>query len=97
MAIFIADLAYLLGLFCYLGAFLLLLEWFVHLLPGSSLNSARRLLFLASFPLLEWSESVLPLKWGGFKSRGLFTAVLFLIIARYLVPWLVLFSFSMRG
>lgn len=93
----IADISYLLALFCNLAAYLLILEWFVHVLPGAGLNFARRALFNASFPLLKLSDRFFALKWGFFNSRGLLTAVLLLLVSRYAVPWLVFFSYSIRG
>lgn len=97
MAYLIADLAYLLAVLCNLGTFLLVLEWLVHLIPGAGLNPIRRGLFRVSFPFLQWSDRYFAVKWGSFNSRGLILAVLFLIVGRYGVPWLVLFSFSSRG
>jgi len=97
MAYFIADLAYLLVIGCYLLAFLLVLEWLFHELPGSGLNFARRALFRISLPWLKWCEQFFSLKVGSFNSRGLFMALLFLVISRYGLPWLILFSYSLRG
>ncbi len=97
MAYLIADLAYLLAIVCNLEAFILVLEWLVHLFPGAGLNPIRRTLFRISFPFLQWSDRYFEIKVDFFNSRGLLLAVLFLIISLYGVPWLVLFSFSMRG
>ena len=97
MAYFIADLAYLLALLCDFGAFLLVLEWLVHLLPGAGLNPVRRALFQLSYPLLKWNERFLVPRWGSFNSRGLLTAFLLLVISRYGVPLIVLYSYSLRG
>jgi hypothetical protein len=97
MAYFIADLAYLLAILCDLLAILLALEWLVHLLPGPGLNFARRVLFRASLPWLKWCDRFFSLKVGSFNSRGLFMALLFLAIGRYGLPWLILFSYSLRG
>jgi hypothetical protein len=97
MAYLAADLAYLLLLLCDLGAFLLILEWLVHLLPGAGLNPMRRVLFRISFPFLRWSDRYCVMKWGSFHSRGLLLAVFLVAIGRYGIPWLVLFSFSLRG
>ena len=93
----IADISNLLVLFCNLAAYLLICEWLLHVLPGAGLNFARRALFKASFPLLKLSDGFLTLKWRSFNSRGLLMAVLLLLISRYGVPWLVLFSYSLRG
>ena len=97
MAYLIADLAYLLAILCDLGAFLLVLEWLIHVLPGAGLNPIRRGLFRLSLPFLQWCDRCFIVKWGSFNSRGLILAALFLIVARYGVPWLVLLSFSLRG
>jgi hypothetical protein len=97
MAELIADLAYLLAILCNLGAFLLVLEWLVHLVPGAELNPIRRGLFRVSFPLLQLSDRYFAIKWGALNTRGLILAALFLIVGRYGVPCLVFFSFSLRG
>jgi hypothetical protein len=97
MAYFIADVAYVLAVLFNLGAFLLLLEWLVHLLPGAGLNPIRRGLFRISLPLLQWSDGCFAIKWGAFNSRGIFLAALILMVSRYGIPWLILFSFSLRG
>ena len=97
MGYFLADLAYLLTLLCDLGALLLFLEWLVHALPGGWLNSVRKGLFEASFPLLKWSDNFLSLRCGTFNSRGLVTALLLLILGRCAIPWLVFFSYTLRG
>lgn len=97
MAYLIADIAYLLSLLCDLGAFLLIVEWIVHVLPGAWLNPVRRGLFEISFPVLKWSDRFLSFQLDSFNSRGLLTALLLLIISCYGVPWLVVFSYSLRG
>ena|ERR1035441_2159596 len=97
MAYLIADLAYLLAALGYLAGLLLCLEWVVHWLPGTALHPLRRGLYRASFPMLLWSDKFLPAGWGPFNSRGLLLAAFFFIVSRYAVPWLVLFSFSLRG
>jgi hypothetical protein len=97
MSYAVSDLSYLLALCFNLAAYLLILEWFIHALPGAGLNFARRALFKASFPLLKLSDRFFDLKWGFFNSRGLLLAVLLLLVSRYGVPWLVFFGFSMRG
>lgn len=97
MAGLIADFAYILTVVLNLAALLLVLEWLVHFLPGAWLNFARKGLFNAAFQMLKWNESFLSFKWGSFHSRGLLMAVLFVILSRYGVPWLVLLSYSLRG
>jgi hypothetical protein len=97
MAYFTADMAYVLEVLFNLGAFLLFLEWLVHLLPGAGLNPVRRGLFRISFPLLQWSDRYCAVKWGTLNSRGILLAALLLMVGRYGVPWLILFSFSLRG
>ena len=90
-------LAYLLTVLLDLAAVLLILEWLVHLLPGAGLNFARRGLFLATYPLIKWSDGFFSIRRGSFNSRGFFTAVLFLLLSRYGIPWLVLWGYSLRG
>lgn len=90
-------LAYLLTILLDLAALLLILEWLVHLLPGAGLNFARRGLFLATYPLLKWSDGFFSVRWGFFNSRGFFTAVLLSLLSRYGIPWLVLLSYSLRS
>ena len=97
MGYFVADLAYLLALFCDLGALLLVLEWLAHVAPGGWLNPIRKGLFEASFPLLKWSDRYLSIRWDTFNSRGLLLAVLLIVISRCAVPWLVYFSYTLRG
>lgn len=97
MGYFISNLAYLLALLCDLGAFLLILEWLVHVLPGAWLNPARKALFEISFPLLKWSDKFLSFKMDSFNARGLLTAVLLLAISFCGLPWVVVLSYSMRG
>lgn len=93
----IADLAYFFALLCDLCAFLLIVEWLVHVLPGAWLNPVRRGLFEVSFPLLKWSDRFLSFRLDSFNARGLLTALLLLVISFCGVPWLVVFSYSMRG
>ena len=97
MGYLIADFAYLLAVLCDLGAVLLILEWLLHVLPGGTLNPIRRGLFALTFPLLKWSDRFLSFRWDTFNSRGLLTAVLLLAVSRCAVPWLVLFSYTLRG
>jgi hypothetical protein len=97
MGYYIADLAYFLVLLCDLGALLLILEWLVHVLPGGWLNPVRKVLFEVSFPLLKWSDNFLSIRWGTFNSRGLLTAVLLLVLSRCAIPWLIFFSYTLRG
>ena len=97
IAYLIADLAYLLAVLCNLDALLLALEWLVHLLPGGSLNPIRRALFRLSYPWLKWNERYLAPQWGSFNSRGLLTAFLLLVVSRYGVPLIVVYSYSLRG
>jgi hypothetical protein len=97
MGFLIRDLAYLLGLLCDLAAFLLVLEWAIHHLPGPGLNFLRRGLFNLLFPFLEWGEKIFPFQWNGFKVRGLLLAALFWVMGACGVPWLVLLGFSLRS
>ena len=96
-AFLIADLAYGIDLACDVVAFFLALEWLVHLLPGAGLNPVRRALFLTVFPFLKFSDRFFTIKNGSFNARGLLTAFLLILIARYGASLLVLFSYSMRG
>lgn len=90
-------LAYLLTVFLDLAAFLLVLEWLVHLLPWAALNFLRRGLFQVTYPFLRFAETSFSVRWGAFHSRGFFVAVLFLLLSRYGIPWLVLLSYSLRS
>lgn len=97
MGYLISDLAYLVALFCNLGALLLVVEWLVHALPGAWLNPLRRGLFEISFPILKFSDRFLSFQMDSFNSRGLLAALLLLAIGHYGVPWLVVYGFSVRG
>ncbi len=97
MGYFLADSAYLTTLLLNLAAFVLLVEWLLHAVRGPALNGFRRLFFLVSYPLLKWSDGFLSIRWGSFNSRGLLTAILFLAVSRYGIPWLVLLAYSLRG
>ncbi len=96
MAYLIANLAYLLSLLCDVTAFLLIMEWLVHVLPGAWLNSVRRGLFEIVFPLLKFSDQFLSFRLDSFNARGFLTAVLLLAINWLGIPWLVAFSYSLR-
>ena|SRR5579859_3956429 len=96
-AYLITDMAYLLMALFYLLAFVLLVEWFFHLLPGWWLNPVRRFLFRLSFPLLKWGEACFPLRIGSVDFTPLLMALTLLMISRYGIPWLILWSFSLRG
>jgi hypothetical protein len=97
MAYLIADFAYLLSFICDLGAFLLIVEWLVHVLPGPWLNPVRRMMFEISYPLLKWSDRFFSFQADSFNARGLLTAILLLVISYCGIPWLVVFSYSLRG
>lgn len=97
MAYLISNLAYLLTLICGLGAFLLVLEWLVHTLPGAWLNPVRKGLFEISFPLLKWSDRFFSFRLDSFNARGLLTAIFLLAVGFCGVPWLVILSYSMRS
>src|SRR5690242_11651391 len=97
MGHFIADMAYLLLVLFYLMAFVLLVEWLFHLLPGAWLNSVRRLLFRISFPMLKMGEACFPLRIGAVDLTALLMALTLLAICRYGIPWLILWGFSIRG
>ncbi len=97
MAYLLANLAYLLSLLSDLTAFLLIMEWLVHVLPGAWLNPVRRGLFEIIFPLLKFSDRFLSFRLDSFNARGLLTAVLLLAVNWFGIPWLVVFSYSLRG
>lgn len=97
MGYLIADLSYFLVLLCDLGAFLLVLEWSAHVLPGAWINPFRRGLFNLSFPLLKWSDRFFSFRWDSFDARGLLTAILLFVISHCGIPWLVVYSYSLRG
>lgn len=93
----VADLAYVLTFLLYLGALVLVLEWFFHLLPGPAFNSIRRNLFVITNPFIKGSDPVFLWKIGPVGLRGLWMALLFWIIARFGIPWLVLLSYTLRS
>lgn len=97
MGYLIADISYFLSFLCDLGAFLLILDWIVHVMPGAWLNRVRRGMFEVSFPLLKWSDRFLSFQLDSFNSRGLLTAILLLVVSCCGIPWLVVLSYSLRG
>ena len=97
MTYLISNLAYGLSLLCNLGAFLLIVEWLVHTLPGAWLNPLRRGLFGICFPLLKWSDRLLSFRLDSFNVRGLLTALFLLTLSFCGIPWLVVLGYSLRG
>ena len=97
MASILSDFFYLLTLLLDLAALVLVLEWILYFAPGASLNRVRKLVFNLTFPLLSWSERFFSIRLGSFNSRGLLTAVLLLAVSYLGLPWLILYSYSLRG
>jgi len=97
MTILLSDFFYLLTLLLDLTALVLVLEWVLYFVPGAPLNGARKLVFNLTFPLLSWSERFFSIRLGSFNSRGLLTAVLLLAVSCLGLPWLILYSYSLRG
>ena len=97
MASLLSDFGYLLIVLLDMAALLLILEWLFYFLPGASLNGIRKVFFYITYPLLEWSDRFFSIRLGFFNSRGLFTAFLLWGISYLGVPWLILFSYSLRG
>ena len=96
MGISLAYFAYALTFVLHAIAFVLLLEWIFRWLPGSALNSIRRILFQASFPFLKVGE-VFGVRWGKFDAGPLLIVVLLLLLSRLWLPGLVLLSYSLRA
>ncbi|HXL73101.1 MAG TPA: hypothetical protein VN963_05685 [bacterium] len=97
MASFLSDFAYLLMVLLDLMALFLILEWFFYFMPGAPLNGIRKVFFYLTYPLLGWSDRFFSIRLGLFNSRGLLTALLLLVIGYLGMPWLILFSYSLRG
>jgi hypothetical protein len=97
MASLLSDFAYFLTALLDLAGLVLVLEWLFYFLPGAWLNGIRKVFFYTTYPLLEWSDRFFSIRLGGFNSRGLFTAFLLWGISYLGVPWLILFSYSLRG
>jgi hypothetical protein len=93
----IADGANLLAILLDVAGVLLIAEWVLHWAPSAMLNSLRRAFFRVCFPLLNFSERFFSFRLGRFQTRGLLTAILFFIISHFGVPWLVYFSYTLRG
>ena len=97
MAYLISDGAYLLAFLLNIAGLLLMAECVLHWVPGTALNPLRRAFFQICFPLLNFSDMFLSIRWDRFHSRGLLTAILLFLISYIGVPWLVYFSFALRG
>ena len=97
MAFFLSDFNYLLTALLDMAGLLLVLEWLFYFLPGASLNGIRKVLFYITYPLLGWSDRFFSIRFDLFNSRGLFTALLLWGVSYLGVPWLILFSYSLRG
>lgn len=97
MAFLVSDFAYGLSFLCNLGAFVLILEWLTHTLPGAWLNPVRKGLFELAFPFLRWSDRFFTFRMDSFNARGLLMAILFLAVSFCGIPWLVVLSYSVRG
>jgi hypothetical protein len=97
MAILLSNFIYFFYVFLNLAAFVLVLEWFFYFMPGQQLNGIRKTLFNLSFPLLSCSERFFSIRWGRFHSRGLLMAFLFWMLGYLGLPWLILYSYSLRG
>ena len=96
MGIGIAYFIYALTLVLHAIAFILILEWAVHWLPGAFWNPLRRALFRFSYPFLKAGE-IFGVRWGNFDATPLVAAALLLLVTRWGLPWLVLLSYSLRG
>jgi hypothetical protein len=97
MAILLSDFFYFLTFLLDLTALVLILEWVLHFVPGAPLNGVRKLVFNLTFQLLFWSERFFSIRLGSFNSRGLLTAGLLLAVSCLGIPWLIIFSYSLRG
>src|ERR1700679_3596125 len=97
MAFLLSDFAYLLTALLNLTALLLILEWFFYFMPGASFNGVRKIFFYLTYPLLGWSDCFFSVRLGLFNSRGLFTALLMWGVGYLGVPWLILFSYSLKN
>jgi hypothetical protein len=86
------------GVFCCYGyALILMMEWLVHALPGSSLNPFRRFFFYLGYPFLKIGRGWFSFQWNGFDSRGLGLSLALWMMGRFGVPWLVLWGFTLKG
>lgn len=90
-------IAFFLVFLCYGYALALMLEWLFHALPGNFLNLLRRFFFYLGFPLLKIGRDLFSFQWHGFDSRGLGLAFALWMVGRFGVPWLVLWSFTLKG
>jgi hypothetical protein len=97
MDFLVSDFAYFLTALLDLLSLLLVLEWIFYFLPGGFLNGIRKVLFYITYPLLGWSDRFLSIRLGLFNSRGLFTALLLWEVSYLGMPWLIIFSYSLRG
>jgi hypothetical protein len=97
LASLIADAAYLMSAGLCGMAWILILGWVLHFVPGWRLNRVRRFFFRFSRPLLQWGEAHYPLRFASLEATPILLAVLLLALCRYGVPWLVLLSFAIRG
>lgn len=93
----ISILAYLLMFVLNVAALLLILEWLVHLLPGSGWNRARRFFFQLSYPFFRYGTDYFPFRLGNLEFRGLLIAFFLLALSRFGMPWLVLLGYNLRG
>jgi len=97
MAFLLSEFAYLLTALLNLMALLLILEWFFYFMPGAPFNRVRKMFFYLTYPLLGWSDRFFSVRLGLFNSRGLFTALLMWGVGYLGLPWLILFSYSLRS
>lgn len=97
MGFLIADAAYFFSALLDGLALLLAFDWLLKIMPGAGLNSARRFLFRACFPVLKWGGRLFFRGALSPETGGLWLAVLLAVVSRFGVPWLILLGYSLRG
>jgi len=97
MASIFSNLIYVFSALLRFTVLVLVLEWIFFFLPAVKFNGIRRVLFKISSFLLSWTSDFFSIQYGAFRFRGLLFAFLLWMASFYGVPWLVLFSYSLRG
>jgi uncharacterized protein YggT (Ycf19 family) len=93
----IAWVAYGLTGLLFLMAVMCLLLALLHWLPGSFGNSLRRLTFSVCRPWLSLGTRWALFRVGRIDLAALTAALVFVLLGRFLMPWMVLWGYSIRG
>jgi len=96
VGLFLSALAYGLTFLLHLAALLIALEWALRALPAAGLNPLRRFLFKALFPLLKLGQA-LGMNREGFDLTPGFLMVTILLFSRWILPWMALAGYHLRG